>query len=323
MDKYFENVSLVTLVWKWKWHLLATIIGAAILAAIFSGPYFITPKYKSRAVIYPSNIAPYSEESETEQLLQWLHSRDIKDSVIQRFNLAEHYEIDTGYKHYYSTMLWEYDQNVSISKTQYESIEIKVLDKDPKKAKDMVDEIIDLVNNKIQRMHRDKYREVVKISRRMLIRKEKELDSIKEKMRSFGIEHGIYDVEGQSKEVTEGFLKTVDSDAAPNYINEKGVRQLNEALKSRGGEFLMHKAYLSHLMGRYNELKTEYEEALRNVKKEFTFTNAVTTPYVSDKKDYPTRWLIVFYAVAAALFLAVVVIAILEKQNKLKARDQN
>ncbi|MCF8308906.1 MAG: hypothetical protein K9I68_07860 [Bacteroidales bacterium] len=323
MDKYFENLSLVTLVWKWKWHLLATIVGAAILAAIFSGPYFITPKYKSRAVIYPSNIAPYSEESETEQLLQWLHSRDIKDSVIQRFNLAEHYEIDTGYEHYYSTMLWEYDQNVSISKTQYESIEIEVLDKDPKKAKDIVNEIIDLVNNKIRRMHRDKFQEVVEISRRMLVRKEKELDSIKNKMRTFGTEYGIYDVGGQSTEVTEGFLKTVDSDAAPNYINVKGVKQLNEALKSKGGEYLMYKAYIPNLMNRYKVVKKQYEEALRNVKKEFTFTNTVTKPYISDKKAYPTRWLIVFYAVAAALFLAVVVIAILEKQNKLKARDQN
>lgn len=323
MDKYFENLSLVTLAWKWKWHLLATIVGAAILAAIFSGPSFITPKYKSRAVIYPSNIAPYSEESETEQLLQWFHSRDIKDSVIKRFNLAEHYEIDTGYKHYYSTMLWEYDQNVSISKTQYESIEIEVLDKEPRTARDMVNEIIDLVNNKIRRMHRDKFQEVMEISRKMLIRKEKELDSIKEKMRSFGTDHGIYDVEGQSKEVTEGFLKTVDSDAAPNYINVKGVKQLNQALKSKGGEFLMYKAYLSHLTGRYNEVKADYEKALRHFKREFTYTNAVTKPYVSDKKDYPTRWLIVFYAVAAALFLAIVVIAIIEKQNKLKAQDQN
>ncbi|MDZ7778316.1 MAG: hypothetical protein U5L09_23200 [Bacteroidales bacterium] len=63
-----------------------------VLAAIFSSAMLITPKYNSRAVIYPSNVAPYSDESETEQLLQWLQSRDIKDSMIRRFELGKHYE---------------------------------------------------------------------------------------------------------------------------------------------------------------------------------------------------------------------------------------
>jgi len=319
MDKYFENVSLVKLLWKWKWHLLATIVGAAILAAIFSGPAFITPKYKSRAVIYPSNVAPYSEESETEQLLQWLHSRDIKDSVIAHFDLAEHYEIDTGYEHYYSTMLWKYDQNISISKTQYESIEIEVLDKKPAQARDMVKKIIDLVNNKIRRMQKAKYVEVVEISKKMLENKEQEIDSIKRIMREFGTKYGIYDVEGQAAEVTEGLLKTVDGNAAPNYINEEGVKRLNKNLQEKGGEFRMYDAYLKHLMDRYNELKSAYEQAYKDANKEFTFTNAVTTPYIADKKAYPIRWLIVFYTVAAAIVLAVVVIAIVEHQKKLKS----
>ncbi len=319
MDKYFENVSLVKLLWKWKWHLVATVVGAAILAAIFSGPFFITPKFKSRAVIYPSNIAPYSEESETEQLLQWLHSRDIKDSMIQQFNLADHYEIDTGYEHYYSTMLWKYDQNISISKTQYESIEIEVLDKEPAQARNMVKKIIDLVNNKIRRMQRAKYDEVVEISREMLRNKEQEIDSMKILMHDFGVNYGIYDVEGQSGEVTEGLLKTVDGDAAPKYINDEGVKRLNKNLERKGGEFLMYQAYLKHLMDRYNELKSDYEEAYKDANKDFTFTNAVTTPYIADKKAYPIRWLIVFYTVAAALVLAVVVIAIVEHQKKIKS----
>ena len=31
---------------------------------------FITPLYKSEAVAYPANVTPYSDESETEQMLQ-------------------------------------------------------------------------------------------------------------------------------------------------------------------------------------------------------------------------------------------------------------
>lgn len=322
MDKYFENVSLVTLLWKWKWHLLTTVVVAAILAAIFSGPFFITPKYKSRAVIYPSNISPYSEESETEQLLQWLHSRDIKDSMIARFDLSKHYKIDTGYKHYYSTILWKYDQNVSISKTQYESVEIEVLDKDPEQARSMVNELIALVNNKIRRMQKSKFLEVKSISRKMLMRKEQEIDTIRQEIRKLGEDYGIFDVEGQSQEVTEGFLKTVDGNGAARNINMEGVAKLKRNLESKGGEFMMYKAYIENLMARYSDVKEDYEEAYKNVEKHFTFTNAVTKPYIADKKAYPVRWLIVFYTVAAALALAVVVIAIIEKSKKIKLQQQ-
>lgn len=322
MDKYFENVSLVKLLWKWKWHLLTTVVVAAILAAIFSGPFFITPKYKSRAVIYPSNIAPYSEESETEQLLQWLHSRDIKDSMIARFDLSKHYNVDTGYRHYYSTLLWKYDQNVSISKTQYESVEIEVLDQDPEQARSMVNELITLVNNKIRRMQKAKFLEVKTISRKMLMRKERELDTIRTKMRELGQNYGIFDVEGQSQEVTEGFLKTVDGNGAPHYINMDGVAELKRNLEVKGGAFMMYKTYLDNLMARYSDLKEDYEEAYKNVEKQFTFTNAVTKPYIADKKAYPVRWLIVFYTVAAALVLAIVVIAIIEKSKKIKLQQQ-
>jgi diguanylate cyclase (GGDEF)-like protein len=93
---------------------------------------FITPKFKSFGIVYPSNISSYSDESETEQMLQILQSGDIRDSVIRKFNLSKHYEIDSTYKYFVSTIIWEYSQNVKVSKTPYEGINIEVMDKDPK-----------------------------------------------------------------------------------------------------------------------------------------------------------------------------------------------
>ncbi len=83
------------------------IVLAGVLAAVFSSAWFITPMFKSYTIVYPANITPYSEESETEQMLQLLQSRDIKDSVIKEFDLAKHYEIDSSYKYFYTTLLYE------------------------------------------------------------------------------------------------------------------------------------------------------------------------------------------------------------------------
>ena len=171
MEKYFDNRNLLRLLIKWKYHLATITILAGVLAVIFSSPWFITPKYKSNAVVYPSNITPYSEESETEQMLQFLQSRDIKDSVIRKFNLAEHYEIDSTYEFFYTTLLYEYSQHVSINKTPYESVEIEVLDKDPMIAMEMVNAIIDFYNKKVRRVHIDKWVEVVNLYNDQLIMK--------------------------------------------------------------------------------------------------------------------------------------------------------
>jgi len=320
MEKYFSNKNVILILWKWKWHLVVVVIIAALLGAIFSSKLFITPKFNSRAVIYPSNVAPYSDESETEQMLQWLQSRDIKDSMIHRFELGQHYEIDTSYKHYYSTLLYEYKQNVSISKTQYESIEIEVLDKDPVKAKEMVDELIELVNNKIRRIQRDKFREVLVVNRHMLKKKQKEVDSVKQVITGLGVNYGLFETESQAREVTEGYLRTIDGSSA--NINHAGVQKLKKALEEKGGEFLINQSYVGDLMARYSEIKRDYEEAYKNVHKDFTFTNTITTPFVADKKAYPVRWLIVLYSVVSAVVLAVIVIAVLENKKRLELKDE-
>ncbi len=100
MEKYFNNTNLINLLLKWRIHLMVILAVALVLAVIFSSPFFITPKFKSIAVIYPANVSPYSEESETEQMYQVLQSQDIIDSVITKFNLAAHYKISSDYKYY-------------------------------------------------------------------------------------------------------------------------------------------------------------------------------------------------------------------------------
>lgn len=94
MDDLFENLSICKILWKRKTHLILITLGGIIAAIVFSGPGFITPKFKAFAVLYPEIETIYSTEEKTEQMLQWLESRDIKDSLIKLFNLVEHYEID-------------------------------------------------------------------------------------------------------------------------------------------------------------------------------------------------------------------------------------
>ena len=107
MDNNFNNLSLVQLILKWKWHIIIITVAAAICGAIFSSSLFITPLFKSEAVAYPANVTPYSDESETEQMLQIIGSRSIMDSIINKYDLWTDYKIDKNDPHAMTYMLYE------------------------------------------------------------------------------------------------------------------------------------------------------------------------------------------------------------------------
>lgn len=321
MESQFYHINLLQLLLKWKVHLAVIVLIASVLAAIFSGPVFITPKYKSEGIIYPANISSYSDENETEQMLQILNSRDISDSIIARFNLSEHYEISKDYEHYYSVMMWEYWQNVTISKTPNEAVSIEVLDKDPQIASDMVDAMIYFYNNKVRNLHETKFLEVVQMYERMMAKKKAYLDSLNMQLTHLSTEYGLMDYEAQSEQVTKGYLKTIDGSGA-NHVNQQEVNRLKENIEKKGGEMLLLQNLIEQEAGRYSELKAVYEQAYMDFDRKFSYTNVLTSPYPNDKKAYPIRWLIVVLAALASFFISFVVILILESYPGLTKKNK-
>ncbi|MFO8129505.1 MAG: Wzz/FepE/Etk N-terminal domain-containing protein [Bacteroidales bacterium] len=312
MKDYNNNVSVLHILWKWKYH-IAIITGIAIvLAIVFSSPFFITPKYKSNAVVYPANISSYSDESETEQMLQILQSKDIKDSVIKKFDLARHYDLDSNYKYFYTTLYYEYGQNVDISKTPYESVEIIVMDEDPVVASEMVQAILDFYDEKVRKLHNQKYLEVIRMYHDILRKKKGGIDSLQIRLSQLSKEYGLIDYDAQALEVTKGHLKTIMG-ANKGNIDQEEVDRLMNNMKERGGELITLVESLRNEARTYADLKVEYENAIRFYTDVFTYSNIVTHPYPSDKKSYPVRWLIVAFTGLSVFFLSAIIIVLIER----------
>jgi capsule polysaccharide export protein KpsE/RkpR len=311
MESQFYQINLLQLLLKWKFHLGVIVVIAALLAVVFSGPAFITPKFKSHAVVYPANIAPYSDENETEQMLQIFQSNDITDSIIEMFDLPTHYGIDRDYKYYYTTMMWEYSQNVKISKTPNEAVSIEVLDSDPQIACDMVNSMIDLYNRKVRGLHENKFWEVVGMYERALTKKSAYLDSLNARLTFLSKEYGLMDYEAQSEQVTKGYLKTIDGSGA-GHVNNDEVKKLKANIETMGAEVLILQNLIASETRKYSDLKDDYEKAYMDFDRQFTYTNVLTKPFPADKKAYPIRWLILVISVLASFFISFVVILILE-----------
>lgn len=320
MDKLFTNTNLLKMLFKWKTHLAVILLISILVAVVLSSPIVITPKFKSYAVIYPANILSYSEESETEQMLQFLQSRDIRDHLIAKYDLAQRYKIDSSYKYFQSTIIYEYSKNVKISKTPYESVLIEVFDSDPQVACDMVNDIIYFFNEKMLQTHREKFGEVVDFLQQRLDSKRAEIDSILIVHDDLRINCGIIDFPNQSREVVRGFLRTVDGNNAAANINTKEVLELKKNLELYGGEWIFYNDRLYNLVDEYSKIKIDLDEANMDFNKEITYANIVSAPFPADKKAYPVRWIIVTISAIGALLLFVVIVMVLENYESLKKK---
>lgn len=313
MEYKFDSWTSWHIIMKWKYHLLIIVLVTAGLAAIFSGSRFITPLYKSYAVVYPDNIKAYSKESTTEQMIQVFHSLDITDSMIQRFGLLTHYEIDTNYKYFRTELLRRYGENVRISKTSYEAVSVEVLDRNPDTAKQMVDAVLHFYNEKVRRMQKEKFQELANAYAGQLSRARIVMDSLKNRLRVLGTEKGIFEYNYESQQIMMAYLRNVQG--SPAAVNTKEAKRLAHNMGEYGGELVQLVKMLQKEAAAYVKVKLSYEKEYRHVISNVTYTNVVTHPYASDKKDYPVRWLIVLVAVLSVFTLSLIVISFLERKN--------
>ena len=315
MNNYFNNTSMVQTIFKWKWHIVIITLVAAILGAIFSGSRFITPMYKSEAILYPSNVSAYSDETFTEQMLQIMQSNEIMDSVVNKFDLMKHYKIDKGYKYWKTALIDEYRTNVSISRTPYDAVLVKVMDKDPEIACAMVNEIIRLYNWKVGFLHKVKRAETVEMYKRQLDEKQIFIDSLKRRMADISSNYGVLEYQSQTREVTRGYLRTDGG----SKVNSDGVDTMKTNIEKYGPEIIALEQLIKSENMAYSQVKLDYEQELRFYNANMTFSNVVSAPFVADKKAYPVRWVVVALCGLAACFITILVIYIMEgKKNLLK-----
>ena len=306
---------------KWRRHLSIVVVSTILLSVLFSCPWFIKPKYKSYAVLYPSNLIPYSNETPTELMLQLFKADDIRDSLIKKFKLADHYDIDVTEKYYYSKLIKKFESNVDVKKTEYESVVIEIFDTDPQKACDMVKEMINLFNKKARNLQKDKSVEILQIAKDQLDKKKVELDTLKNKMDRLRNDYGLLDYTVQTREASRAFFGLKSEGYSPN-TSVKSAGKIIENLQNKGGDFILSSSLYYAASDAYNKLKEGYENSLKDVNKQLTYTNFVSSPVPNDKKEYPVRWLIVLISTIATSIFALITIMILENvREKEKVSD--
>lgn len=311
MENFFDNKRIFQSLFKWKIHIAIIVFIAIVVSAIFSGPSFIEPKFKSTARVFPINIKEVSEESESEHLLEFLMSADLKFMLIDAFKLDEVYMIDR--KENSHKILSEFNKNVKFKKTDFESIEISVLDVDPNRAAKMVDSLIVFLNNVILKENNKIYLEWANMAKNALERKNTELDSLFSIIEEVRKRTGLVDYYAQVESATLGLME-----AAARGGDRKPAKETIEQLSEKGSELLKYqKLIITHEIAA-DSLKRRYDNYMMYGNKKISFTQVIERPYVSDKKAYPIRWLIVLLSAMASGFFAIISVLLIDYFREFK-----
>lgn len=313
-------------VYAYKKHLSIIGIIAVLLSVIFSGPYFITPLFESTVILYPTasnsiskvllsdnfnnskDILEFGEIEQTEQMLQILNSNKIRDKIIIKYNLLEHYAIKPNSKYKITQLNEQYESNFSFRRTEYMAVMITVFDKNPQLAANMANDVADLVDSTINDMQKKIAIKAYKIVKAEYLNLKHEI-KIKEDSLTVLREYGVHDYESQSEmfnrqlaiEMAKGDSKSIDR-----------LEKKLETLAKYGGPYVSLRDALEHDKKQLSQLKAKYEEAKVDAMESLPHTFVINTAYKAEKKSYPIRWLIVMISTFAALLLAVILFSIID-----------
>ena len=315
MENFFDNRRILNLIWKRKFHFIIIGLIAIVLSAIFSGPTFITPKYKSTARIYPTNLWTLSNESETEQMLEVLNSNDIKFRMFDAFDLDQVYEVSKEDPNYITYMLDIYNTNVSMSKTEYETAEIKVMDENPNRASNMCDSIIHFYNQKVRELHKAKDKEMVDISYKALNKKHEDLSAIEIKLDSIRKATGILSFNEQVPELTRGYMSAL-ANGRGNASDTKKIEKLYDNFSLSGSKATVLENQYNRTIHVIDSLTDVYEKYIVEYEKDITYSHIVEYPFPADKKSYPVRWLIVVLSTISAVFIGLLAFLVLDHNKE-------
>jgi capsular polysaccharide biosynthesis protein len=310
----FNFSSLVDLILRHIKVYVVVVLIAIGAAVVVTMPAVMTPKYNSIAVVYPLNLKPYSDESQTEQLLQYFEASSVRDSLIARFDLYERYDIDPqqeGARHY---LLQEFSDRFVVSKTLYESVRVEVTDEDPTMARDMCDAYLRLVNQKINRSINSQGLHMASSYKLQMDYQRTVIDTIEAEIARLSAGKRVLDYGSQTRELVRGYIELSSRGG-----NSAALREVSEWLEStqESGSLLRMLQNLSYFATmQYETLTKEYFRWREMADRDILYLDVVVEPEVSDKKAWPVRWLILVIMVVSAVVLLTVVLAVNEALRK-------
>lgn len=321
LDK--ERQNLLVFIWKRRKIIMIVTGAAAVLAVVVS--FLMTPIYRSTAIVFPAATSTVSfseqrnakaaamdfgEEEQAEQLVQILQSARIRDRIVEQFDLMKHYDIDADDANKHHKLVKAYNDNFLFVRTRFGSIQIDVLDKEPQRAADMANRIVELIDTVKNQMVSERTLPAFEINKRKKEMMESDRKRVLEQLDSLGA-LGVVSLEGR----TNLFQAYVD---AKNPADREELKRTIQANLKDGASFDGLEFIRNEKIAKLEEFLVSYEQAESDANTIFNHKFVVEHAVVADKKDKPKRMILVLLATIGAFVFVVFALLINERIKELK-----
>lgn len=301
---------------------------AGILSIIAS--FMITPMFKSTVVMFPTTDATISksllannysnqtslyafgEEEQAEQLLQILNSDRIRDRIIAKYDLMDHYEINPTSKFPYTQLFEIYNSNISFRPTEFMSIKVEVMDKDPEMAANIANDIASFVDTVFNEIKMERAREAMKIVEQQYFLAEEKLQLLKDSVQKMG-KLGVTEYRLQIDRYSEGYSYAVKEGKLENArILDNKIKQISEY----SGTYIALMNRLSNETDLRAQLKQRLLEAQIETNSTLSHRFVVDKARVAEKKAYPKKSIIVIISTLSAFLITLLFLIINDNLHK-------
>ena len=309
---YKMNIEIVKLLYRYRKQIIISTITGLIFGIVLS--LMITPKFKSVAVIYPSNflssegvlfskeLLAVNEATNTELLTEYLNSNDLKYIMLKKFNLSEYYELDKNNPkfNYYFNLI--FNENFKLSQTKYESIMIEVFDKNPEMAQKFSSGFIEEANSFIRKSVNNSIHERIQYITGFYNQKIKKTDSLKAIIKNLSKTYGLFDYYLQIEQMSRSYYKSIPDNKINNFNPEFSK------ISENGTDFLELTEEFKNNMLEAVRLKNSLDDETAKLKANISYIKIVSSPSLPSEKDSPKRTLMVIlfsiiFFITACLFI--------------------
>ena len=332
----YNAFSLLQFMWKWRKWLLIVCVATFFVSAACS--FLVRSRYKSTALIYAPrtssvskillNEQNYNERleikalatvDETEQMLPFLNSVAIKDSLIKKYKLAEYYNINVNKKGGMTKLYKTVTNNLTVKRTDYGAISLSVSDWDPQRAYEMTLDVVRWLDTIKNAVEYERALAAYTILQNQLDSIEREIAEVNDSIRAL-MAHGVFDVKLQSERLTQQYAIAA---AQGNTAAMQRIQREQDTIAKYGAQLTSYQE-LENNFSKYHALcKQKMMDAKMDMTTIMPVKFVIDKPFPADKKFYPKKSLIVVISTLCAFILTLIVLLTIERIENTPGRKES
>jgi hypothetical protein len=244
-------------------------------------------------------------------MLQVLNSNRVRDKVISRFNLMEHYGIKANSKYPITKLNKLYDARIKFRRTEYNAVKITVLDADAALSARIANEIAEIFDSTMNQMQKEVAIEAFRIVEQEYNTLVAEMNMLEDSLNTLR-KLGVFDYESQVEMLSQQLAVELGKGNTQGVNN---IQKMLDILAEYGGASYAINERLDNDRLQLSLVKSKYEEAKVDATEFIPHKFVVTSAFQAERKSYPVRWIILVVTVLSTFLLLLFCIVVYDQSK--------